>query len=167
MTTTSLTTTPTTLRNKLTRREVRWAEAAFGTIFPPLPEQGFELGIVDMNVEQFVDETRARSPAITAFGIRFAIWFAALSPLFVIGRFATLAGLSQDDRERVMSALMMSPIYLVRQMVLILKATGALLYGGHPAIRARCHAGTGEAATKALASSGLVKLHARAPTRAA
>ena len=45
---------------------------------------------------------RPRAPA--------AIWLVALAPLFVLGRFATIAGLARADRERVLAALRREPL---------------------------------------------------------
>jgi len=65
------------------------------------------------------------------------VWLVALAPLFVLGRFATIAGLTVADRERVVARLVVSKSYVVRSLVLILKTMGALLYAGDGAVRAR------------------------------
>ena len=56
---------------------------------------------------------------------------------FVLGRFATIVGLTSADRERVVSALVVSKSYVVRSLILVLKTMGALLYADDDAVRAR------------------------------
>jgi hypothetical protein len=115
--------------------ERRWARAAFETIFPG-PERGtLPLGIGDMDLDGFLDETLKSVPFEPAVGLRLAIWILALAPLFVLGRLATLASLSFEDRERVVARIAASPIYPVRSMVVMMKAIGALLYCGDPRVR--------------------------------
>ena len=114
-------------RGDLSRLETRWARAAFGAIFPAAPELGFPLGICDMELERFLAETRAAMPWLPALGLRFAIWFVALAPIIVLRRFVTLAGLAESQRAAVVATLSTSRSYLARQMVLVLKATGAPL----------------------------------------
>jgi hypothetical protein len=79
----------------------------------------------------------SRVPFKAAIGLRLAVWIVALAPLFVIGRLATIRGLAREDRERVISKLTYSPSYGIRQLVMILKTMGAMLYAAHPSVRAR------------------------------
>lgn len=137
-------------RLPLSALEMRAASAALGTIFPPAPDLGFPIGIADMDLERFLHETRCHVPFFAAFGIRFAIWFVALAPIFVLRRLALVHQIEERDRARVLGDLAASNVYFVRQMVMVLKATGALLYGGHPAIRTRCHAGAPPAESGAV-----------------
>jgi hypothetical protein len=143
---------------KLTRFEERWAEAAMGAIFPGSREEGFA-DIRGMDPAGFLRQVFRIVPAQAALGTRVAIWLCALAPLFVIGRFATLAGLKPADRERVIVRLVASPFYVVRSLVLILKTMGALLYAGDDAVRARMNA-------RPRPKSGLVTLRAK-PVQAA
>ena len=119
----------------LTRFERRWAHAAFETIFPG-PERGsLPLGIQDMGLDAFLDETLTSLPFESAIGLRLAVWVIALAPLFVLRRFATLASLGAEERERVLGAIAGSSFYAIRSTVLALKAIGALLYCGDLRVR--------------------------------
>ena len=118
-----------------TRTELRWARAAFETIFPENATARLPMGIARLDVEGFLSDVRARSPLDAALGLRIAIWIVALAPIVVLRRFATIASLSRPERERVMRALLASPVYGVRQLVLLLKAIGALLYAGAAPVR--------------------------------
>jgi hypothetical protein len=121
---------------KLTRFELRWAEAAIGAIFPGSSESGLA-DIRGMDLAGFLREVLVVVPFKPALGMRLAIWMCALAPLFVLGRFATLAGLGLPEREEVVARLVASRFYVVRGLVMVLKTMGALLYAGDGAVRAR------------------------------
>ena len=119
----------------LTQFERRWAHAAFDTIFPGADRGSLAFGIVDMDLDGFIDQTLAESPFEAAFGLRLVFWVIGLAPLFVIGKLATIASLSPADRLRVISTLSASPVYALRSTVMMLKAIGALLYCADRRIR--------------------------------
>ena len=121
----------------LTRTEMRWAKAAFSAIFPHKEGGQMPIGICDLDLEEFLRATLVRVPLEPALGLRIAIWVVALAPIFVLRRVTTIHGLAPPDRERVVAALVASPIYAVRQLVIALKAIGAMLYAAAPAVRAR------------------------------
>lgn len=121
---------------KLSRFEDRQAVAAMAAIFPGSTEAGLR-DIRAMDVTGFLRQVMHCVPFQAAFGLRAAVWLVAFAPLFVLGRLATLAGLSVADRERVVQVLATSRSYVVRSLVMILKTMGALLYAGDDAVRAR------------------------------
>jgi hypothetical protein len=121
---------------KLMRCEERWAEAAMGAIFPGSRRYGLA-DIRAMDVPAFLRGLLGAVPAHAALGMRVAIWLVALAPLVVLGRFATIAGLALPEREAVLARLVASRTYAVRQLAMVLKATGALLYAGDDRVRAR------------------------------
>jgi hypothetical protein len=117
--------------------ERRWAHAAFGAIFPG-PETGaLPLGICDMDLDGFIDQTLSTVPLEAALGLRVAFWVVGLAPLFVLRRFATIASLGAEERLRVVAEVNASPIYFVRAFVYMLKALGALFYCGDRRVRTR------------------------------
>jgi hypothetical protein len=119
----------------LTQFERRWAHAAFGTIFPGADHGSLPLGIEDMELDRFIDQTLADSPFEPAIGLRLVFWVIGLAPLFVIGKLATIASLAPADRLRVVSVISASPVYALRSTVMMLKALGALLYCGDRRVR--------------------------------
>jgi hypothetical protein len=122
----------------LSKLEHRWARAVLGAMFPSAPEIGIPTGLADVSdLGAFLDGFVTGVPLRVAFGLRLAVIAVALSPLFVLGRLATFAGLSRDEGERVLATLAASRLYLVRQLIVMLKATGAFVYGALPAVRAR------------------------------
>jgi len=123
---------------KLMKFEARWAAVEFGTIFP-----GDEAGVPSigaMDLAGFLAEVLCRVPLKAALGLRLAIWIAALAPLFVIGRLATIGSLDGADRVKVINKLLASESYAIRSLVMILKTMGALLFGADAAVRARMYA---------------------------
>jgi hypothetical protein len=119
----------------LTATENRWAEAAFGAIFPSNAHPKLRTGIVELDVPTFLTDLRSRVPYRSALGLRLAIWMVALAPIFVLHRFRTITGLDPKAREALVGALLVSSIYPVRQLVILLKAIGALLYGRAASVR--------------------------------
>jgi hypothetical protein len=120
---------------RLTRFETGWAQATLETIFPG-SDDGL-VGVSQMDVAGFFQDVLGSVPFRAAAGLRLTLWLVALAPLFMIGRFALFASLSAADRETVLGKLMSHRSYVVRQLVMALKAVGALLYAGAPAVRLR------------------------------
>jgi hypothetical protein len=121
---------------RLTEPERRWAHAAFGAIFPAVPELDMP-SIVSLGLDAFLDDFAASTPAKTMLGVRVGVAMVALSPPFVLARFCTIAGLSDAERDELVARLAASGFNPARQLLLVLKATGALLYGAAPEVRAR------------------------------
>jgi hypothetical protein len=138
----------------LSNFEVRWATAALAAFFPEASRGSLPIGVASLDVGGYLRDVFARVPLEPVFGLRLAIWIAGLAPLFVLGRLRTLASLDARDRERVVGALVASPIYAVRQLLIALKAIGALLYCAAPEVREKMLA--------PRAGSSLVRLRARA-----
>jgi hypothetical protein len=112
-----------------------WAKAALAAMYPRTREIG--LGAADLDLDGFLKSMFVGVPFEPALAMRVAIWIVALAPLFAIGRFTTISTLSEIDRERVVARLLTSPLYAVRQLVLGLKAVGAMLYAAVPLVRER------------------------------
>lgn len=141
----------------LTSFERRWVRAIFDTIFPGPARGALPMGAAEMDVDGFFDEMFEQAPFESCLGLRAAIWILALAPLFVLARAATFAKLAASDRERVYLELAASRIYVVRSLVIALKAIGSLLYCGNAVVRSHILAPVPE---KAL-------LRLRAPSRIA
>lgn len=98
---------------------------------PALP-----LGARDAGMDAFLKEFRSQAPASLRLGLEAALWAAAwLSPL-LIGRCPPLSLHPPEARERALAAMARSKIYLLRQLLLLLKLACGLCYGAHPAVRA-------------------------------
>ncbi len=121
-------------QRRMTRFENAWACATFGAIYPADPRLGPSAASLD--VEGYLVDVRTNAQFRTALGLRLALWMVALAPLFVLRRFATITGLAESEREALLRALLVNPLYPVRQLVILLKAIAALLYARAPEIRA-------------------------------
>jgi hypothetical protein len=119
----------------LTRVERRWAHATLDTLFPGPDRGALPLGIDDMDVDGFLDETFQRVPFEAALGLRLAFCVIALAPLFVLQKFATISSLHPADRLRLVSKIGASPVYVLRSLVMMVKAIGALFYCGDARVR--------------------------------
>ncbi|WP_394838555.1 hypothetical protein LVJ94_16780 [Pendulispora rubella] len=118
----------------LTRMEMRWAYAVFGAIFPSGASERLPLGICDLDLETYLTQIRSRAPYRSALGLRVAIWVIALAPMFVLYRACTIMSLDTASRETLLKKMLASPVYVVRQLVMLLKAVGAVLYAGTPSV---------------------------------
>lgn len=150
---------------KLTGLEKRWAHVAFDVIYPGHEEAGL-VGMRSIDTSSFLDELYAYIPFQAGLGLRVAIWIATFAPLFVIARFAMLATLAREEREKVLYRLMASKSYAIRSLVLILKTMGAMVYAGDAAVRARMHAVARQDAKPAPSTEPLVPLRLKRPAAA-
>jgi hypothetical protein len=144
------------MRPRLLSFELAWTDAAFDAIYPD-PRSSRELphGIKQMHPASFFDALLAEIPLEQSVGLRLALWIVALAPLFTIRRLGTIASIGTQDREHVLDRLLKSPIYVVRQLVMSLKAMAALLYSQSPAVRAAM-------STPRQTPAALVQLRSRA-----
>jgi hypothetical protein len=117
--------------------ERRWLRAILDTIFPGKERGVLPLGATDLDVDGFFDGLFAQAPFESSLGLRVAIWILGLAPLFVLGKPRSFAGLGIEDRERLYLKLAASRVYVVRSLVIALKAIGSLLYCGDPTVRGR------------------------------
>ena len=120
----------------MTRLELDTVEAAARAIFPKNSHPELAVGAEDLDVRGYFERLIARSSMRVAFALRLGILFCAFAPLFVLRRFATLRSLDLGDRQKTIEALTYSPIYAVRQLVLLIKVHVAMLFGAHPIARA-------------------------------
>lgn len=124
----------------LTDFERRWAHATLDTLFPGPDRGALPMGIEEMDVDGFLDQTLREVPFEAGLGLRIAFWIIGLAPLFAIGKLATIASLEPADRIRVLRAISASPVYVIRSMVMMVKAIGSLFYCGDRRVRPRMFA---------------------------
>ena len=119
----------------MTNLERNWARAALATMFPSGAHPNVP-GADKVDGGASLEDVCRTVPPRVALGLRAAVWLVALAPLFVVFRLRTLPGLESDVRERVVLALLSSRLYVVRQLTLLLKAFGALIFVAAPGVRA-------------------------------
>lgn len=140
------------MRPRLRPFEMSWTDAMFGAIYPE--PRDLRAGRAP-HAAHFFDDLLFEIPFEPSFGLRVALWVAALSPLFTLARFATFSSLSLRDRQRAFDKLLSSRIYVVRQLAISLKAMATMFYAS---------SGPRAKASKAFAAAGhwLVPLRVKA-----
>lgn len=115
----------------LTTIERRWARTALETMFPSTTIRGAD--VVDSG--DALEGVCQTVPARVALGLRASVWLLTISPLLVAFRFRTLASLAAEEREKIVLKLLAHRSYLLRQLALLLKAFGALIFVAAPGVR--------------------------------
>jgi hypothetical protein len=145
------------MRPRLSSFEQAWIDAAFDAIYPEPPSSLLPHGIRSMHPARFFEEVLASVPLEQSIGLRMTLWMVALAPLFMIGRLGTIASITPEDRTRVLTRLVTSPRYVVRQLAMSFKAIATLLYVQSDRIRSAMTAPVRSAVAQGLASGdGLV-----------
>lgn len=121
---------------KLTKYELRAARAIMSAIFPPSDPRITE-PIADLDLEHFARYATSEVPFKPALGFRAVIWMTLFAPIFVLGRFRTFLGISDEERDRVVAALISSSIYEIRALFVFFKAYTSLFYFTSPRVRAQ------------------------------
>jgi len=116
----------------LTTIEKRWARVALETMFP---SQENVRGADAMDSGEALEGICQTVPARVALGLRAAVWLVALAPLLVAFRLRTLASTASGEREKLVLAMLSHRAYFVRQLALLLKAFGALMFVAAPGVR--------------------------------
>lgn len=86
----------------------------------------------DLDLGQRFSDECAQPPWYSGALLRFSLWVAWLSPLFVVGRLRTFGSLDESERTRVLDALLKSPRHNLRLAVTYLKLTACILALGDP-----------------------------------
>ncbi len=79
----------------------------------------------------------AASTAQARLGIHLGLAIATFAPLWLCGRFRTMAGLPMEERTPIISRLLKHKNFLVRELMLLLKIGVSLGLIGTPSVRAR------------------------------
>ena len=122
--------------------ERRWTEAVLSGFAPPsettLPAR---LAPHEGEVEYFgaLDRMRGASTPLAQFGIRFAVWMAALSPIWMTGQLKTMVGVRPDQRAKILERLLEHRVFFVRELSMLLKIGACMALVGTPSVRARTH----------------------------
>lgn len=122
-------------KRPLSSWELGWAVAAFGGLFPRGAHPLLSVGIEDTEIAPPLQALLAAAPSHAVWGVRAALVMCTLAPLFLLKRFTTLGRLDAAEKTLVMGTLLSSPWYPVRQLALLLKMMGALLFARAPEVR--------------------------------
>jgi hypothetical protein len=134
--------------------EQRWARQLLSAFAPsggpglaPLHDEVDYVGVVA--------RMRREATPLAAFGLRIAIWIAALAPLWLWGKLTTISKLAADRRTDLLRELLAHRAFVVRELATLLKLTAAMALLGTPTVRARSGYDHGAAIAEAGVESGL------------
>ena len=122
----------------MTRFERRWARQLLAGFAPtggpglsPLPDE--------VDYERAVLRMRREGTPLAALGVRLAIWIAALAPLWLWGKLATITvgALAVERRAELLRELLVHRVFAVRELTLLLKLCATMALLGTPSVRAR------------------------------
>jgi len=117
--------------------ERNWLLVIFETVVPSGADARMPEGAKDAPMDRFVDDLMASAPLHFCLGLRACIWILTLSPVFVLGRFATFASLAPESRLALLRRFSASPNYVIREMPLLFKTVACLGFCGLPNVQAR------------------------------
>ena len=111
------------------------SRAVIDTLLPSGAHPDLKLGAFDAGFDEFFTYFERTAVLPMRLGFRGALFVAAwVSPLLIL-RLPPLDRLEKEDREKALEALGASRIYVLRQMLLLLKSVVCFSYGAHPEVR--------------------------------
>jgi len=121
---------------KMRAFELEWTAKMMDTIIPAGVEEKFPQSASETGAEKILEEIVRYTPFITAFGLRATIGLIEIfGPLISAGRFRRFSRLDPGSREEVLNRMYKSKIYLIRQLVLLIKMTACFGWGASPEVR--------------------------------
>ena len=120
----------------MTGFERRWASALLSS-FAPEGGPGLHPRAGEVDYLATLRTMRAQATPLAAFGLRFAVWLLALSPLWACGRLCTAARLPVERRAALLARMLRHRSFLVREMTLLLKFVAAMALLGTQSVRER------------------------------
>ena len=140
----------------MTRWELRWAKHLLAA-FAPSGGPGLAPLAGEVDYETAFVRMRRHATPLAALGLRVALWMAALAPLWLWGRLATVSKLAIPRRSELLRQLLAHRTFAVRELTLLLKLAATMALLGTPSVRARSGYDSVQAA--AVVESGMrVKL---------
>ena len=113
----------------------RRSREVLDTLLPGQTHPRLRRGLFEAGFEKFyIDFENSASPSLR-WGFRAALFVATWVAPLLIGRLPPLTRLDRPARERALLALETSRVYLLRQMMLLLKTTVCFCYGADPDVR--------------------------------
>ena len=116
--------------------ERRWAHDALSA-FAPEHGPGLAPSAGEVDYEAVLQRMLREVAPLARIGLRLAVWSAALAPLWVLGKFATISSLGSAHRPALLSALLTHRVFAVREFATLLKLCAAMALLGVPSVRSR------------------------------
>ena len=120
----------------LIEAERRWLENALDAVIPPDGDKGMKKSATQTGASEVYQDMVRLLPFTTAIGLRAAIYFIELmGPAFGLGRPVRFSSLSQGERTACLEGIYQSKVYLVRQMVVLVKSVACFAWGADDGVR--------------------------------
>jgi hypothetical protein len=107
--------------------------AALITFFPRVDDLP---GLDELGVDEKIEALRRDTTRLFWFGLVAASLFFQISPILTVRRPWPAALLTPEQRDEHAHRIATHPVYLIRQIIMLLKLVGGLLWGQSPEIRA-------------------------------
>ncbi len=98
-------------------------------------------GLGDLDLREFWRRFDRTAPRALKVGLPAAVWVLSLSVPLLVGRFATIRQLSDDDLDTLLNRANESRSFVIRQMVATLKIVACLAYFDDEDVQRRTRAG--------------------------
>lgn len=123
--------------NGWSERERRWRDALLTAMIPASALDSDRPGLGEVDTEPFWSDMEQAAPPLLRLGLRFAVWVLTWAPLLLIGRARSFRRLAGPEQDRVLERAASSRFYLLRQLVMMLKAFACFAYFRAPNARRR------------------------------
>lgn len=116
-------------RMRLSDFERRWVDVIARALVPPAEAAAAGLALDGIDAGARFDEECARWPWYAALALRFSLWLAWLSPVWMRGRPRSFGAVDEAAQVALLERLFAHRLYVVKMAALLLKLTlcGALL----------------------------------------
>jgi len=122
--------------------ERRWRDALLAAVIPAPPDAE-RPGLGALDLASFWQSFAKAAPPLLGLGLRVAVWVLTLAPLFLLGKLRLFPSLAEPQKDRLLCRALGSRLYLLRQLVVSLKAVASFAYFSDPAVRAALDAAKG------------------------
>ncbi len=116
--------------------ERRWAAAVLEG-FAPVGGAGLAPAEGEADYLGAMEQMMRASTRKAAFGLRVALWIAALAPVWLLGKLHTLGSMSREGRAEILARLLAHRVFLVRELTLLLKLSACMALFARPSLRER------------------------------
>lgn len=123
--------------NTWSERERRWRDALLTAVIPASALEPEQPGLAEVDTEPFWSEMERAAPPLLRLGLRVAVWVLTWAPLLLIGRARSFGRLADSEQDRLLEQASSSRWYLLRQLVMTLKAIACFAYFRAPTARRR------------------------------
>jgi hypothetical protein len=117
--------------------ERRWAHSILEAYAPYDTPSGLSPQRGEVDYVRALSRMMAASQKRAALGLRVGIWIAVFAPIWLWGRLRLATSLAIEERARLLAQLLAHRLFLVRELVLLLKLGASFALMGTAAVRAR------------------------------